>query len=194
MPPFSQVEVTCTQCGAKLTRHRYRTLSQERHFCNHACHNAWQREHYPRGENSPKYKSVTVQCANCGASLERPPHRVRDAARHFCNLRCGGEWLSKNQTGEDSHNWNGGRLPYYGPNWKQQRRAARKRDGYRCRHCGNSENKMRRRLDVHHIIPFRTFGYVAGENDNYKQANALDNLISLCQHCHNAAEHGHSNL
>ncbi|MBI3360858.1 MAG: DUF1998 domain-containing protein, partial [Chloroflexi bacterium] len=95
----------------------------------------------------------------------------------------------------------------YGPNWTAQRNAARARDGYRCRQCGapepsppaplpmpspptplpNGEGSVRQH-DVHHLRPFREFGYVAGENENYLLANALGNLITLCPACHHRAE------
>jgi DEAD/DEAH box helicase domain-containing protein len=76
----------------------------------------------------------------------------------------------------------------YGPNWTAQREAARARDGYRCRTCGVPEATLGGQHDVHHIRPFREFGYVPGENDAYLQANALDNLIALCVRCHRRAE------
>jgi DEAD/DEAH box helicase domain-containing protein len=74
----------------------------------------------------------------------------------------------------------------YGPNWDEQREAARQRDDQRCRQCGARERG--RRHDVHHIRPFREFGYVRGQNDNYIQANVLENLITLCPTCHRRAE------
>lgn len=92
----------------------------------------------------------------------------------------------------------------YGPNWEQQRNAARARDGYKCRHCGKAEGAppsllgsgaggegatpTQRQHDVHHIIPFRTFGYIPGVNENYRQANALENLLTLCATCHQRVE------
>ena len=75
----------------------------------------------------------------------------------------------------------------YGPNWMEQREAARQRDGKRCRICGAYERE-RRQHDVHHLRPFREYGYVPGENERFLQANALDNLITLCPHCHRRAE------
>jgi DEAD/DEAH box helicase domain-containing protein len=75
----------------------------------------------------------------------------------------------------------------YGPNWPAQRDAARARDNYRCRRCSAPERDGRRH-DVHHLTPFRAFGYVPGANDLYKLANRLDNLISLCPSCHRQAE------
>ncbi|MFL7793054.1 MAG: DEAD/DEAH box helicase [Anaerolineae bacterium] len=75
----------------------------------------------------------------------------------------------------------------YGPNWPEQRDAARSRDGYRCRQCGASEREDRQH-DVHHLTPFRAFGYVPGVNDLYKLANRLENLILLCSACHRRVE------
>lgn len=71
----------------------------------------------------------------------------------------------------------------YGPNWPAQRGAARERDGFRCQQCGANAGEDGQ-LDVHHIIPFRTFGYVPGVNVAYREANRLDNLITLCATCH----------
>jgi DEAD/DEAH box helicase domain-containing protein len=75
----------------------------------------------------------------------------------------------------------------YGPNWSAQRDSARARDGYVCRHCGAPEREDRKH-DVHHITPFRAFGYVPGINDFYLLANQLGNLITLCLPCHRRIE------
>ncbi|MBN1286993.1 MAG: DEAD/DEAH box helicase [Anaerolineae bacterium] len=76
----------------------------------------------------------------------------------------------------------------YGPDWPAQRDTARRRDEYRCRRCGIGEDEAGREHDVHHIQPFRDFGYVRGRNENYRQANRLDNLMTLCRSCHRAVE------
>jgi DEAD/DEAH box helicase domain-containing protein len=75
----------------------------------------------------------------------------------------------------------------YGPNWTAQRDAARARDGYHCRRCGAPEQNGRRH-DVHHVTPFRAFGYAPDRNDLHKLANRLENLITLCPSCHRLAE------
>jgi len=86
----------------------------------------------------------------------------------------------------------------YGPNWETQRKAVLERDGFRCRECGapppnpppSATSPMGEGkgggegLHVHHLRPFREFGYVRGENENYLQANDLDNLIAVCPSCH----------
>lgn len=75
----------------------------------------------------------------------------------------------------------------YGPEWPAAREAALERDEQRCRQCGAPEREGRSH-DVHHLRPFREFGYVQGENRNDRQANQLDNLISLCSACHARSE------
>jgi DEAD/DEAH box helicase domain-containing protein len=75
----------------------------------------------------------------------------------------------------------------YGPNWPKQRDAARARAGYRCSQCSAPEREDRKH-DVHHITPFRAFGYVPGANDAYKLANRLENLVTLCPACHRRVE------
>ncbi len=75
----------------------------------------------------------------------------------------------------------------YGPNWQTQRAAVRARDHYRCSVCGAAEPPGREH-DVHHKIPFRTFGYVPGLNDFYLLANRLENLMLLCRACHRRLE------
>jgi DEAD/DEAH box helicase domain-containing protein len=75
----------------------------------------------------------------------------------------------------------------YGPSWPAARNAARARDGYVCRQCGAPQREEREH-DVHHVRPFREFGYIPGENRNDRLANELDNLITLCPSCHHRAE------
>jgi DEAD/DEAH box helicase domain-containing protein len=75
----------------------------------------------------------------------------------------------------------------YGPSWPSARDAARARDGHVCRQCGAAE-RADRAHHVHHIKPFREFGFIPGENRNDREANHIDNLITLCPTCHHRAE------
>ena len=43
---------------------------------------------------------------------------------------------------------------------------------------------------MHHIRPFRSFGYRPGANGAYLLANDLDNLRTLCRTCHQRVESG----
>jgi len=83
--------------------------------------------------------------------------------------------------------WVGEHVGSRGPNWPTQSARARARDGHACRRCGALEHPGRQH-DVHHVVPFREFGWVPGENDAYLRANHLSNLITLCPNCHRLAE------
>ena len=75
----------------------------------------------------------------------------------------------------------------YGPNWEEQRQAVRARDRYRCTQCSAPEPRDKEH-DVHHLIPFRAFGFIPGINDNYRLANRLENLVLVCRSCHQRIE------
>jgi DEAD/DEAH box helicase domain-containing protein len=85
--------------------------------------------------------------------------------------------------------WTGEHVASRGPDWLRQRDLARQRDGYRCRWCGAPERPGRQH-HVHHVVPFREFRWILGQNENYRQANRLSNLITLCPNCHRRAEEG----
>ncbi len=67
----------------------------------------------------------------------------------------------------------------YGPEWPSIRDAVRAHDNYTCQVCGAKEDG--RPHDVHHKTPFRSF-------TSYREANRIDNLITLCPPCHHRAE------
>lgn len=188
---FSQVPVECAGCGAPLMRTRSRVANNKAHFCNSACYGKWIAE-AKTGENAFNWKGgdIDVTCAHCDAPLKRPRNAILRSEKHFCGIDCRAAWNSHNITGENHPNWKGGWDPYYGPNWKRQRQRARTRDGHTCQSCGITREEMGREPDVHHIIAFREFGYVYGENENYRKANALKNLITLCPSCHHRIEWG----
>ena len=77
----------------------------------------------------------------------------------------------------------------YGSNWQDQRQKALERDGHRCRTCG-TQARPGAGLHIHHIRPFREYGYIPGENEGYLLANDLGNLVTLCPSCHRRAEAG----
>jgi endogenous inhibitor of DNA gyrase (YacG/DUF329 family) len=171
------VTVLCTTCGNALKRNPAFAQRSPHHFCNLTC----------RGIFQSKSKTIVkTPCLICGEDVTwaRPSKNAS-----FCSRKCYAAWQAQHRTGKNASNWKGGYQSYYGPNWRAQQRAARKRDGYKCQHCGVAQTK-KRALDVHHIKPFRTFGYMPGINENHRQANDLTNLISLCKGCHKLAEHG----
>lgn len=83
--------------------------------------------------------------------------------------------------------WLGEQVVNRGPSWPAQRDQARKRDGYRCVSCGVAE-RAGAQHHVHHVKPFRDYGYLSGQNENHLEANHLANLVTLCPSCHRQAE------
>jgi len=79
----------------------------------------------------------------------------------------------KKKFGKDNNNWQGGKsFEEYGVSFNQQlKERVRVRDNFICQLCYIPELEFNRRLSIHHI-------------DYNKQNNNLDNLISLCNSCH----------
>ena len=130
---------------------------------------------------------VELKCPQCNVIFKVQPSIAQKNDRTFCSKKCYSKYLT-NITGDKVPNWRGGTIKYYGPNWRQQKRLCRKRDDYTCQNCGKSQKDNRYSLDVHHVKPFKSFGYIVNENTNYLLANHLDNLISLCRSCHSSIE------
>ena len=114
--------------------------------------------------------------------LDYPPHLLETSGYWFSLLPQTQQRLAEQGQWFDS-------LNEYGPNWQEQRQRVRARDHYRCTQCGAHEPPGRQH-DVHHLVPFRTFGYVAGFNENYQLANQLENLVLVCRTCHRRLESG----
>jgi hypothetical protein len=81
-------------------------------------------------------------------------------------------------------NFKGGPVASRSGGWNLQRKLARQRDHHTCQAClKTAEQVGRKNLPVHHIIPYREF-------KDPKEANQLENLITLCQSCHIKMERG----
>ncbi len=240
---LSPIEVQCHWCNGTIERPAWWANRQERHFCDMKCRGEWQATQTGPNANAYKGTMVQVPCSHCGQVVERDPSKVNRNDNFFCSIECWNEWRSTNflnegnpnfstpaietkcaycdkpikrkpwrfgetdrlrhfcchdhrakwvgehiNSGENNANWKGGGTHYYGPNWYRQRQRARNRDNHTCQHCGITREKAGQSLDVHHVVPFRSFDYLPGENENYKQANRLANLITLCRSCHIKAE------
>jgi hypothetical protein len=168
----------CLVCGKKFNVCRSVKKTGRGLFCSKKCLGISLRN------------KVEVSCRQCNKLFSVKPSVTKKGSGKFCSKDCHDAWRSENIRGENSPGWKGGGISYYGQDWRSQRNKARKRDGYKCRNCGITEKKNGRQMDVHHIIPFREFNYIPGENKNYKDANKLRNLISLCHSCHLLAEFG----
>jgi predicted HNH restriction endonuclease len=123
---------------------------------------------------------VDIKCDNCDIKFDKVPSDIRKL--NFCCTNCMYEYYETSGmfAGENSGTWNGGDEDYRGGNWRTQRRKVRERDNYTCQRCSITEEEYGHELSVHHIKPYRYF------NNNYLEANKLENLICLCGSCHSS--------
>lgn len=134
------------------------------------------------GTSNPKRQkpAITLVCQGCANpfTVSGRQHWRAKVAR-FCSTAC---WYAYVRKTPGAHpRYTGTYLPYYGPNWLEQARKARRRDRYTCRDCGKRQTKPA--LDVHHLVARAAFGA------DYQSANALSNLVTLCKSCHTKREH-----
>lgn len=198
---YDPATASCEACGAAFTY----PLSPQgaRRYCSRQCYGKakWQGKTYPS------------ECAECGKDFlntgwrvkrycSRNCHRTAKAADYvtkpcpYCrkDFTCKTNWpvihcSRKCQRAAKQEEiaflqqqpgyWRTEQdRPYYGTSWPAARRAARARDKV-CADCNATPGQAGRELSVHHQIPFRRFGLA-----RHLEANALSNLISLCQSCH----------
>lgn len=171
----------CKQCGTSFTA-KY----QKRVFCSNQCQGLWASannrgvNHPNYGKPSKKFSSKTKSCLVC----QKPFIVKRSIAHqsHYCSRACNGKAKTLFHSGTQSNLYKGGRFKERGPSWSKAKRLARERDVC-CQHCGIHPDHLGRKLDVHHIKPFRLFGI-----ERHLEANDLSNLICLCANCHTYVE------
>lgn len=170
---IKRVKLQCKECGNDfyLTPYSAKTAV----YCGNEC----SYKAISRNAKINFTRNRKVSCALCSKEFYKKQSVIKNY--NFCSGYCMGVYYSESGlfSGQNSGTWQGGDTNYYGPNWRKQRREARKRDKYTCQDCGLTEKELGHELSVHHIIPFRKF-----EGD-WEKANRLTNLISLCEHpCH----------
>lgn len=189
--------VKCSQCGKEIKRWPFQIKKHDNFFCSKKCEGKWLSENQT-GEDHHNYKEkVTVNCAICGKEKKVYPYRLNRVNRFFCSRECQDEWQSENIKASNHPNWKGGsvRPRYYGPNFSKQRKKVLERDNHQCQACGKGKDETE--LHCHHIIPYKEFRYPIFEGNpiknplaefDWKRANRLDNLITLCKSCHPKVE------
>jgi ribosomal protein S14 len=153
----------CAECGCKF---RNKT-GHIRRFCSKSCYVSAQRKlFYTKGLFQPKEKHWNW---NGGRPHCRICNKETGYNRKLGLCRaCFHKW----ERGKNAPNWQGGITNYpYPYEFRSLRKEIRKRDGYKCRMCGCSQEKNNRGLQVHHI-------------DYNKYNIEPNNLITLCNKCH----------
>lgn len=140
----------------------------------------------PSGEDHPSWNGglVAVECSRDSCSQTQLTPRSRVDRVRFCSRECKDRYQEEAGivSGRNNPSWKGGASFDYGPNWEEQREAARERDGYECQGCGLAEEDHWRELSVHHKI--RLGAFLEDGKLDWERANALSNLVTLCQSCH----------
>jgi len=160
--PETDQERSCEFCGTPLTR---RQIGFGNRFCSKGCNGKGMSENL-RGINHHRYRPELHEgfCKICGEPLTKRRQVI------VCSSECSGKWRS----GENNYNWRGGvSFKPYGKDFSESlKERIRERDNHECQYCGTLESELYQRLSCHHI--------------NYQKAdNREENLISLCQECHN---------
>jgi len=200
-------DIKCDLCGKEF--HKKPSHIKENNFCSRECKNKWMSEKMS-GKSNPAYNSKKVECDNPGCSdiFKVKKYKRENQDHHFCSEECYHKWTSENWKGKDSPRygkkmseevkkkiaenreyktgkehprWKEGEINYRGSNWEEQRKRVLKRDNQKCQRCKVRNEESKFPLEVHHKIPFREF-------ENYKEANRLSNLITLCKSCHKKVE------
>lgn len=160
-----RITLICQQCDRPYEVKQHQASISK--YCSRKCQNLGCRN----GEHRT--------CLNCGTRFYIRYGEIAKGSGVFCSFECRVTY----KVGKEAANWKGGYCSTYGPNWMRQRGRARKRDNYTCQLCGKVQTFPKH--SVHHIKPFREF------DGDWRQANRLSNLITLCLSCHQKVEHGH---
>lgn len=156
----------CQQCGDEFIERK----GNDGKYCSDKCYYLSERDR------------ITKDCEYCGGPITRKKSRMQ-SERVFCDRDCLKEYIDENGVlKEIDYSEVGDYRAWRGRNWKEQREKALVRDGGACQNP-NCENEVGdvwggNKILVHHITDYHDF-------DNYKQANELDNLITVCTSCHN---------
>jgi 5-methylcytosine-specific restriction endonuclease McrA len=167
--------VKCSWCDSKKREPQYKVEDCDTFFCDKECQSKWMKENR-NSEDNPAYKDTSNICKWCNEK-----YHVKKSVQktsNFCSKECSSSWKSENIRGDEHPRWQGGYKEYYGWSWDKRREDIQKRDSNNCQNCGLNSQET---LDVHHIVPVRTF-------DNPNNAHFDENMYQLCDECHKKFE------
>lgn len=164
------VETECDNCGETARRKRWKVENYNHTFCSESCHREFRNQR------------TTVECNHCGSEKVVYRYERERSEDFYCDMDCYFQWQAENYNGPGHHNWRGGKSMYDAvkkalgsASWKTYRKRARERGDGVCEMCGDDNGEQG--LHVHHIVPVLAGG-----------SNHPDNLMLLCQPCHNTVE------
>jgi hypothetical protein len=161
------IKIKCFTCKKSILIRPYRVKYNKHNYCNKQCYNNSPLLKLLTGINSPTWqggKSVCVDCRNKTKSYR--VKRCKSCSERFNKLG------NKNPMYIDGK----GKEPYT-QQWNNiLKNKILNRDHYKCQLCSKTQKqelkKLKKKLSIHHI--------------NYIKKNCQENnLITLCQKCHN---------
>ncbi len=164
----TRVSLACQYCGKLFEINPSKIAWNRGMYCSPVCQ-------YAAIRARPKKSKILYTCIGCGIEFSDYASWLvnRKGAGKYCSRVCRDRYWR----GPLASNWQGAdRSHHHGPNWYSARRRALERDNRTCQKCNATDH-----LHVHHVIPGRLFA-------STENANALDNLITLCEHCHRREE------
>jgi hypothetical protein len=161
---------SCLQCSVQFQRKASQLKKYPRSFCSRRCKGDWQLANPT--VCSPPITKAEYPCDGCGKLVIRTPAQI--VGHIFCGMKCAG--VTRIKGGKSHPKWKGGVSPYAPEFNKWKREKIKRRDGHRCRICGNI-GTAKHGLEVHH-------------RDQDKANNDDSNLITLCKVCHDSVHRG----
>jgi 5-methylcytosine-specific restriction endonuclease McrA len=158
--------IKCPECGIEFRV----AIGKDRKFCSQICSNRY-------NQKPVLGKKSIFTCKWCNKDFEEWTYRHPS----FCSSLCRSKYAGRKR-GEQLYKPE--KKQSRGMEWKAQAALARKRDKYTCQVCGRHGWVDKFLVQVHHIIPYRSF------DGDYEKANALSNLVSVCPSCHPKLEAG----
>ncbi|MNW28247.1 HNH endonuclease [compost metagenome] len=179
--------VECLICGQKMR------WIQNTHMKRHGMTTTEYLEKYPGAKlkddamtkvlSETRHKAVTKKCASPDCN-----NVIKGKSRKYCSYACNNHHrvlLGTNAVvkyGVENHMYKDG---LSSNSRKTQKVLAYERDGKCCQKCGKDVSSAK--YGIHHMIPKRLF-------DDYREADQLWNLITLCSKCHKQVEADTLNL
>lgn len=88
----NKIKVKCFQCGNDKYVHESVFKKNKNFFCCRKCYWQWRRENVPKGEDSPFYERISVNCSFCNKEIKITNWSYTNRKHHFCNPICYHKW------------------------------------------------------------------------------------------------------
>jgi len=140
------VLLICEWCGKEYHVSRY--AEDGSRFCSRECYGRWMSVNCV-GEKSPAWRGGDVSkiCKHCGKKYYVIPAKATRS--NYCSKEC----MTKNMSGENSPNWQGGISfePYCEKFNDSFKESIRDKFDRKCFICDKSESMNMHKLSVHHV-------------------------------------------